>query len=427
MFEHYDDDAAEHDAAASAHDAAQQLATEWQLTSAEVEDLGGGIDPWSVDTHPTGSGSTNPEPTDPAPEVTVPGPAGTEFTGPATYDANGDGVPDTVVVRSQDGSVTSATDSDGDGVADHITVASADGQVTVSQQDDGGGSWHVVAIGTVNADGSISLNGDSTASVPAPSVDQSATPSRHPSTTDTTDSAATISVDHGDGWQVAAAGHIAADGDFVPAQHGAAPDIELTEPDGTAVDLGAPDQDMDGDGVAESVAVHTQDGHLLIVSDSDGDGTADHVIDINSATGAARWITITGGEWTEVEHGHVADDGSLVVDGTGENGPHGMISWEQLTVTVNGRSFPAGPATIDSDGDGVPDTVAVPGVGGSTQFYEDSNGDGVADRAWTVNADGSRGEVYAIDKQGHWVQQTGSAGSSRHFGAGWLSQYETGG
>ncbi|MDQ6657435.1 MAG: hypothetical protein M3Z00_04275 [Actinomycetota bacterium] len=209
------------------------------------------------------------------------------------------------------------------------------------------------------------------------------------------------------------------------ARHLAAPDIELTEPGGTAIDLGPPNQDMNGDGVPES-AVHTGDDHLLIVSDTDADGAADHVIDIDAATGHARWITIAAGEWVEEQRGHVDDDGALVVD-RGGGDPHGLTSEEQLTITVNGRTFPAGTATIDTDGDGVPDTVAVTGLGGSTQLYQDSNGDGVADRAWTVNADGSRGQMYAIDEHGHWVAAPSGAGSVGHSGAGLLSRYETGG
>jgi len=73
-------------------------------------------------------------------------------------------------------------------------------------------------------------------------------------------------------------------------------------------------------------------------------------------------------------------------------------------VSVDGHQIPAGPATIDTDGDGVVDTVAVPGVGGSTQYYQDADGDGVADRAWTVNPDGSRSAEYSIDGSGQWVQ-----------------------
>jgi hypothetical protein len=103
--------------------------------------------------------------------------------------------------------------------------------------------------------------------------------------------------------------------------------------------------------------------------------------------------------WVVSHQGQVTADGSLVVDDARAPGAD-----EQVTVSVDARSFPAGPATIDSDHDGVADTVAVPGVGGSTQFYQDTDGDGIADRAWTVNADGTHGPEYTIDASGEWVQ-----------------------
>lgn len=459
---------------------------EWQVSGTGAIDPTGGI---SLQ-HPLSDSQSGPASETPAgepPQVTVPGAAGTEFTGPATEDVDGDGVPDTVVVRSADGSVTRATDLDGDGAADRITVVTPDGRATVSQLD-ADGTWQVVTSGAPNPDGTISPQpADPVEPQPAPDdgPDTAAVPDGHlavagddggltdlgepkydmngdgaPDTvvverdetmyqysdTDgdgradqllrvhTADRTAEILQDHGHGWQVTVHGNIGDDGDFVPAgqqpsagaepaghhdQHGVAPHIELTAPGIDGMDLGAPDQDLDGDGVAESVAVRAEDGHVLIVSDTDADGAADHLVDIDPDTGEAHWMTISAdGEWTETQHGHVNADGALVVDGRTDgddqqpaDGPDRMANEDQVTVSVNGQEIPAGPATIDSDGDGVPDTVAVPGVGGSTQFYQDSTGDGVADRAWTVHADGTRSAVYVIEESGKWVQLEVAAGA----------------
>lgn len=455
---------------------------EWQVSGVGAIDPNGGIslhhplsDALSGQAPETSSG----EP----PQVTVPGAAGTEFTGPATEDDDGDGVPDTVVVRSADGSVTKATDLDGDGAADRITVLTPDGRATVSQLDDHG-TWQVVTSGTPNPDGTISPqpadpqpadDGPNPAAVPdghlavaggdgrladlgepkydmngdgAPDtvvVERDGTMYQYSDTdgdgradqllrVHTADRTAEILQDHGHGWQVTVHGNIGADGDFVPAGQqpsagaapaghhdapGVAPHIELTAPGIDGMDLGAPDQDLDGDGVAESVAVRAEDGHLLIVSDTDADGVADHLVDVDPDTGEAHWMTIgADGQWTETQHGHVDAHGALVVDGhtagggqQPTDGPDKMANAEQVTVSVNGQEIPAGPATIDSDGDGVPDTVAVPGVGGSTQFYQDSTGDGVADRAWTVHADGTSSAVYVIEGSGKWAQLEEATGA----------------
>ncbi|WP_051265951.1 DUF6802 family protein [Nakamurella lactea] len=498
MFEHHDPYTADPSSVDDVAGPAEEL--EPPLHDDAGADTFAGLELWPHDAAP---GAESPAADDgSAPEVTVPGADGTEFTGPATYDSDGDGVADTIVVRNADGSVISATDADGDGVADRLVVARTDGTVTVSELDDHG-NWVAVADG----DQHPNQPGTDQPATDQPGADQPGADQHDPEESGTVpaghlaasgehgdvdagepqydmngdgrpetavverdgvmyqysdtdgdgradqllqitiaDRSATIMVDNGDGWTVATTGHIAADGDFVPDQpaghnepagHGepvgqqepaggqepiahpaqqSTAGIELTTPDGQRVEIGAPDQDLDGDGVAESVAVRTDDGHLLIVSDTDADGTADQLIDVDPATGAVSWLAVhDDGGWTVTAHGHVTDDGSLAIDGDGAGEPDrttepdhatepDQATEEQVTVSVDGRNFPAGPATIDSDHDGVPDTVAVPGVGGSTQYYQDTDGDGIADRAWTVNADGSRGAEYTIDGGGEWVQ-----------------------
>lgn len=400
MIEHDDiHDAAGHDASAQHLDSVLHAV----LNPADDPIHDSSTDPWALADLGSHDGLTRGDlPTDAGGLQVADTGGGTVELGEPTLASLGE-QPDSVVAYTAGGAEV-YSDLDGDGHVDQILRVGLDGRLAAWNLD-AGSEWQLTTTGAVDASGHIELWPGDTHTVGGDFVPTADTTT--PGTGQHDDPVAT--------------------GPTQPAaQRPAAPDIELTEPGGTAIDLGPPNQDMDGDGVPESVAVHTEDGHLLIVSDTDGDGAADHVIDIDSATGDARWITITDGEWVEVEHGHVGDDGALVVAGKDGNAPHGLTSQEQLTVTVNGRSFPAGPATIDTDGDGVPDTVAVPGVGGSTQMYQDSNGDGVADRAWTVNADGSRGETYAIDKQGNWVPQPGDTGSADQSGAGLLSQYESG-
>src|SRR6185437_14132964 len=58
-------------------------------------------------------------------------------------------------------------------------------------------------------------------------------------------------------------------------------DIGLTE-DGHTVDVGAPTVDLTGDGTNETVVLQGTDGSTVLVADADGDGTADHIIEIHS-------------------------------------------------------------------------------------------------------------------------------------------------
>lgn len=321
----------------------------WQLAGTGELDVTGSVQLWPFGVE---SGARPIEIDDVPPgHIAVAGQGGFSDAGAPQYDMDGDGTPETVVIE-RNGEILQYSDTDGDGRADQL----------------------------------LQVDGD--------------------------DKTATILLDHGHGWEIESTGHIGEDGDFVP-DHGASPAgqpvvdappaIGVTVPGSRdAVSVGPPDQDIDGDGVAESVAVRSPDGHLLIVSDTDADGTADQMIDVDQESGQVSWMTLDDdGSWVVAQHGHVTPDGELEVDGRGP--VDGLAHSGTVTVSVDGRTFPAGPASIDTDGDGVADTVAVPGVGGSTQYYQDSDGDGIADRAWTIHADGARGEEYRIDDAGQWV------------------------
>jgi hypothetical protein len=264
---------------------------------------------------------------------------------------------------------------------DSTTAVSADG-ATIGVYTDHDGDGTVDQIIDVNADGSYTLY---------------------------------VQDDHDD-WGIGQTGHITGDGDVVAdaypvddapseptllAQSGSA-DIVLTGADGTRHELGAPDQDLDGDGVPESVAARTADGDLVIVSDTDHDGIPDQLIQVSADTGQVSWAQpAADGGWVQMHTGHVGADGSLVVD------PEPDEASDRVVVPVDGGTFDAGPATIDTDGDGVPDTVAVEGPQGSTLYYQDTDGDGVADRAWTSDADGRVVAEYALDaKSGAWTTTT---------------------
>lgn len=326
--------------------------------------------------------------------------------GPAQYDLDGDGHAETAVVEA-DGRIIQVSDTDGDGRADEMLQVDKATHRAAILTDDGSGKWEVAATGHIGADGGF-VEEDS-AGVTASSDPSSAahpTSGAHPQTTQPSTAEPSTTDPSGSD----------PEGD---AAH--PPDIVYTA-GGTQTDLGAPTEDLDGDGVPESVAVRTGDGHILVLSDTDADGRPDQVIQIDPASGEAMWAVPDGhGGWDVVQTGHVESDGSLVVDATGhpvaarpdagqdvpdtgQASAHGAAEKdENVEVGVAGRSFDAGPATIDSDGDGIPDTVSVAGPGGSTLFYQDSDGDGVADKAWTADASGQVTANYTLAAGGNWI------------------------
>lgn len=84
--------------------------------------------------------------------LSVDTPFGPYDAGSATYDTDGDGRNDTVVVTGSVGSSVLFTDIDGDGSADAATEITGQGRVTVSEHV-GDGQWTVVEHGRLGADG----------------------------------------------------------------------------------------------------------------------------------------------------------------------------------------------------------------------------------------------------------------------------------
>lgn len=84
--------------------------------------------------------------------ITVDTPNGPEVAGEASYDTDGDGVADTAVASTVDGTTLLVTDVDGDGAADLVTEVSSDGSYA-SFEHTGEGEWTEVDSGSL-ADGS---------------------------------------------------------------------------------------------------------------------------------------------------------------------------------------------------------------------------------------------------------------------------------
>jgi hypothetical protein len=84
--------------------------------------------------------------------ITVDTPQGPEVAGVASYDTDGDGVADTAVASTVDGTTLLVTDVDGDGSADLVTEVSADGTYS-SYEHTGEGEWTEVDSGSLAGGG----------------------------------------------------------------------------------------------------------------------------------------------------------------------------------------------------------------------------------------------------------------------------------
>jgi hypothetical protein len=180
---------------------------------------------------------------------------GEDYQAEATVDLDDDGVDDTAVVETDDGSIA-FTDTDADGRADLMTQLDADGDVVAQARfDESTGEW--VHVDPDSGDGAFG-DGDGA---------------------------------FGDGEQTAGGTTMTVD-----------------TPDGE-IEVGVPTHDTDSDGKADTVVVSDPDGDTMIFTDADEDGDADYATEITE-DGRVTVAEHTGdGDWTVIERGHLDDDG----------------------------------------------------------------------------------------------------------------------
>jgi hypothetical protein len=144
------------------------------------------------------------------------------------------------------------------------------------------------------------------------------------------------------------------------------------------------------DGVVDSVSVDTDDGGHIVYSDTGHTGTADLVTEYDAHDDEVRQAhyDTTTGQWIDL----AADD-------------HLAAATTPETITVDTANGPhdIGPATIDTNNDGRPDTAIVHDANGDTILYTDSHGDGQADVATELTPDG---QVVIADHTGthQWTE-----------------------
>ena len=321
--------------------------------------------------------------------------------GPATIDSDNDGVADSVAIA--DGNdVYLITDADHDGSVDGYAVIDSSGHVTDAAGTDAG------------------LAGAS-------------------SGTSTDDHQNTNVSDH-------------------TQTSGAAGDITI-EADGQTYDAGAPTADFTGDGANDTAIVQGEDGTVNAFTDSDGDGQADTITQVDAEGHVTVAVSDGNGGWEVAATGHIDANGNVVEDSGSNTDPSNTTTTQQhtgtdvsnhqdttqqhtgtdvsnhqdttqqqgsqqqsstgaqddITLTANGHSTDLGAPTADLTGDGTPDTVVSQQSDGTMVGYTDSDGDGQADTVTQIAPDGSV-VIGQSDGHGGWEQvATGHIDSSGNF------------
>ncbi|WP_344685384.1 DUF6802 family protein [Saccharopolyspora taberi] len=136
--------------------------------------------------------------------------------------------------------------------------------------------------------------------------------------------------------------------------------------------------DLDGDGVDETVAVMTDDGHVAYV-DENHDGRADvmQTIDADGVVVEQARFDAGTGDWT-------AEDPQ---QHPGGGDPRQDPNAQQMVVDLPQGDVQVGPATEDTNNDGVADTAVVQDEAG-THLVTDFDGDGSADQIVDINPAG---------------------------------------
>lgn len=344
--------------------------------------------------------------------------AGHDDLGSATYDSDGDGVADSVII-GQDEYTVVITDHDGDGRADEATTYDSHGNEVDSKSTDGG-------------------SGDEGSQDPgADAGSGSDTGSGTDSGSDTgTDSTTSTGTDGSDSGGTDTGGSTDGSDDGGDPGADAAGTITVVDDHGQTVEVGPATVDMDNNGTPDTAVVKGDDGSTIGYTDRNGDGEADQITRITADREVTILVSDGNGGWDVAAHGHLDDNGVLVEDGAGSSDSAGagadgasdnltaadaaagadQAAPAEISYTdANGQSYQLGAPTADFDNDGTLDTVVTTLDNGTVVGYSDTDGDGLTDQVTQIDPDGTV-TIGVPDGNGGWEQAaTGTLGPDGEF------------
>ena len=139
------------------------------------------------------------------------------------------------------------------------------------------------------------------------------------------------------------------------------------------------------DSVLDSYELTEANGDHIVYTDEHHDGTADLVTEYDEQGEVLRQAHFESGHW--VGSGSSDAPPAAPQDSTASTGD-GHGSGETITVDTPAGAHAVGPATVDTDHDGKPDTAVVTDANGDSIMYTDTTGDGQADVATEITTDG---------------------------------------
>ncbi|HEX3614164.1 MAG TPA: hypothetical protein VHU88_20940 [Sporichthyaceae bacterium] len=174
------------------------------------------------------------------------------------------------------------------------------------------------------------------------------------------------------------------------------------------------------DEVVDSYELTEANGDHLVYTDDDHSGTADLVTEYDTEGDELRQAHFDAGHWVESGNSGAPTAGDPTAASTGD----GDGSGETISVDTPSGEHSIGPATVDTNHDGKPDTAVVTDANGDTIMYTDTTGDGQADVATEITADGhviiaehtgehtwTEEQTGHLDGSGQYHQDAGASGS----------------
>jgi hypothetical protein len=140
-----------------------------------------------------------------------------------------------------------------------------------------------------------------------------------------------------------------------------------------------------GGEVMDSYELTEANGDHLVYTDDNHAGTADLVTEYDEQGDVLRQAHLDAGHWTSSGSSDAPPASS---DTSAASTGDGSGTGQAIVVDTSTGEHSVGPATVDTNHDGKPDTAVVTDANGDTIMYTDTNGDGQADVATEISTDG---------------------------------------
>jgi hypothetical protein len=151
--------------------------------------------------------------------------------------------------------------------------------------------------------------------------------------------------------------------------------------------------DIDDDGVEDTAIIEHTDGSGQAFVDADGDGQADEYLQLDT-----QGEVVTHAEFDEASGDWVSID-----PGTGDSNDTQTGAAGPMTADLPDGQVEVGPATVDTNDDGVNDTAVVQDETGATTAFTDVDADGEADVAVIIDQNGDS-TTYEHTGDGEWTE-----------------------